>query len=155
MANTWHTSLSEAMRIAQEAMRTLVPIVEKARMPWREPNNYDDWDLIASSIYRAIVVMCVENSSEFAQASAISDYDRRVEDYSQLSFLTDLASAHLSAFVSFVTDREPFDACLFAELDEHDRVKNTVRRPFDEVDWAVTARQGNGLDKFRSLTVVL
>jgi len=155
MPNVWHTSVSETMRLAREAMRVLVPTVEKARIPWREPANYDDWDLIASALYRAIVVLAIENSPEFEQASEVIDYNKRVEDYSSSSFITDLASTRLLAFVSFVTDNEPFDVCLFAELGENERVEGTVRRPFDAVDWGVAARHGKSLDRFRTLAVLL
>jgi len=155
MSSIWNTSVSQTMHIAQEALRALVPIVEKARMKWREPDNYDDWDLIASAIVRSIVSMSVENCLEFARASPIIDYDMRADNYSQFSFITDLASAKSLAFVSFVTDREPFDACLFAELDENQRVLGELRRAFNEVDWGVAARHGTSLDKLRSLTVEL
>jgi hypothetical protein len=155
MPNIWHTSISEVMCIAREAMRALVPAMEKAKIPWREPKSYDDWDLIASSVYKAVVILGTENSPEFEQASKIIDYDRRVEDYSSFSFITDLASDRLLAFVSFATDFEPFDACLFAELDENGRVETTLRRPFGAVDWGVAARHGTSLDKLRSLAVLL
>jgi hypothetical protein len=60
MSNIWNTSVAETVRVAQGALRALVPIVEKAQMPWREPNNYDDWDLIASAMLRSIVIMSAE-----------------------------------------------------------------------------------------------
>jgi len=155
MPNVWHTSISEAMCIAQEAMRALVPAMEKAKIPWHEPDNYDDWDLIASSIYKAVVILGAENSPEFDQASKIVGYNMRVEDYSSFSFVTDLTSGRLWAFVSFATDFEPFDACLFAELDEKGRVESVVRRPFGVVDWGLAARHGTSLDKLRTLAVLL
>lgn len=155
MPNVWHTSISETIRIAQEAMRVLVPTVEKARIPWREPANYDDWDLIASAIYKAIVILAIENSPEFEQANKIIEYNKRVEDYNSFSFITDMTSTRLLALVSFVTDNEPFDACLFAELDENERVEGTVRRPFDAIDWGVAARHSKSLDRFRTLAVLL
>jgi hypothetical protein len=66
-----------------------------------------------------------------------------------------LGAAKSLAFVCFLTDRLPFDTCLFAELDQNGHVEGELQRPFDEVDWGIAARHGQSLDKLRSLAVQL
>jgi hypothetical protein len=56
----WTTSVDELMRLFGDAIRTLVPIAERARMHWKEPDSNDDWDRICEAIFRSIVIGSIE-----------------------------------------------------------------------------------------------
>ena len=73
----WQTSLTELLGIFRQALSVLVPIVEQAKISWREGEAYDDWDGIASSLFENIVV----NSLEFAQEIS---FDLRMPKYDLL-----------------------------------------------------------------------
>ena len=51
----WTTSVDELIRLFGDAIRALIPIAERARMQWKAPDSYDDWDHICEAIYRSIV----------------------------------------------------------------------------------------------------
>ena len=54
-------------------------------MPWREPNNYDDWDSIAVAIYESVVSRSLEESSESDKFDAVPKYVKSTDCYSNSS----------------------------------------------------------------------
>lgn len=55
MAATWGTTVTDIMRIFQSAVVALVPSMEAARIPWRPPSAYDDWEEIAACLFKHLV----------------------------------------------------------------------------------------------------
>src|SRR5947209_1121998 len=52
----WQTTVDQLMLVFRDALRALVPHVEKAKIEWRDGSAYDDWDEIAQTLYEKIVV---------------------------------------------------------------------------------------------------
>jgi hypothetical protein len=101
-----------------EAFRALVPVVERAHIPWKQPDAYDDWDEICRAVYRSIVIRSVECAGDVEPFMPLLDYDVRVRSYAGNSFIAEQGEGRATAFVCFETLNSPFDQCLFAELDE-------------------------------------
>jgi hypothetical protein len=47
---------SELILNFRAALCAIVPIAEKAGVPWRRPDAYDDWDAVATALFEALVV---------------------------------------------------------------------------------------------------
>jgi hypothetical protein len=120
MARTkWATSVDELVRLFGDAIRALIPIAERARMQWKAPDSYDDWDHICEAIYRSIVIRSIEFAEGMGVSLPVPDYDHRINSYEKNSFIGDLNSKDEMAFVCFETEASPFDVCLFALLDRN------------------------------------
>jgi hypothetical protein len=118
----WETSVDELLGLFRDAMSALIPIAERAHMPWKEPQAYDDWDAICRAIYRSIVIGSMEHAAGIGTSMPLPDYDLRTSSYEKSSFIGNAASKERAAFVCFETERFPFDRCLFAVLDSNSKV---------------------------------
>ena len=151
----WVTSVDELFQIFRAALVALIPIADRARMPWKEPNNHDAWDSIAAAIYKSIVSRSLEESFEWNGFDAIEEYDRRTDRYSKSSFLTTKAEPGACAFICFETKSSPFDTCLLARLDESNAVINFERRRADTVSFVLAGRSENVVTIVDTLRVLL
>lgn len=156
-SSTWVTSADELLKMFAEALRGLVPIADKARMRWREPDAYDDWDGICEAIYRAIVIGSIEHAEEFGNAFSILPYDRRIASYAKTSFISHQLVEGVAAFMCFETENQPFDTCRFALLGEAMDVVGSRRLALSGVTFVVAAcdREADSLKFLEKLTVSL
>lgn len=123
----WTTSVDELIKLFGDAIRALIPIAERARMHWREPDAYDDWDHICEAIFQSIVIASIDFSHDNRPLLPIPDYDRRISSYEKHSFVSNSYSKDTVAFICFETENTPFDICLFAVLDQNLNVVGTQR----------------------------
>jgi hypothetical protein len=123
----WETSVDELLALFRDAMCALIPIAERARMSWKEPDAYDDWDAICQAIYRSIVIGSIEHADGIGRSSPMLDYDLRTSSYAKNSFIGDATSKEEAAFVCFETVNLPFDRCLFVVLDSNLKVVSEKR----------------------------
>ena len=153
----WTTSVDELFLLFSDAMRVLIPIAERARMAWKEPDAYDDWDHICEAIYRSIVINSIEYADEMGKFMPILDYDWRTSSYEKNSFIGDKKSKEKEAFVCFETEMAPFDQCLFAVLDRDLNVVGNRRVATADVEFIFVRRDSDGgiLKSFDRLVVAL
>jgi hypothetical protein len=149
----WATSVNEPVQIFRAGLIALIPIADRARMPWREPDSYDDWDSIAAAMYEAIVLRSLEWSSEWDKFDGVQKYDLRTDGYSDRSFLTAKDDPGACAFVCFETESSPFDTCLFKRLDRTSVVLGLERRRTDLVRFVLAGRSGGALTIIDALRV--
>ncbi|WP_234683282.1 hypothetical protein [Bradyrhizobium monzae] len=138
----WSTSVDELVRTFRAGLIALIPIAERARMQWKEPNNYDDWDLISAVLFESIVSRSLAESSEWNRFDAILGYDNRTASYLEGSFLA-AKDEPSCAFVCFETDSSPFDTCLFARLNTSNAVVGLERRSIEVVEFVLSGRSGD------------
>jgi len=113
----WRSTITELIGIFRESLEALIPAMEKARIPWREGEAYDDWDEIANTLFKSIVINSL--AEELSGALHLSEYDVHYEDYSKRSFLqvaTD--SGDRTAFVKFAMVDRPFDSIYAVALND-------------------------------------
>jgi hypothetical protein len=155
MSSQWATSVNELAQIFREGLIALLPVADKAHMPWKEPNNYDDWDTIATSLFESIVTRSLEEAREWNHFDPLPKFNQRIEDYSKNSFLAVTKAETTLAFICFETKVTPFDRCLFARLDEMGKVLDLVREDFSSVKFLLVGRLKDGLVRLDSVDVRL
>ena len=125
----WTTTVSDLVATFRSGIASLVPTLEQAHIPWRDEDAYDQWDEIASLLYRVVV------AEPLSHAVAVPDielapYDMVLESYAAYSFIEvsapGIPSGHAAALHRFVTDSAPFDVVEVVLL--NDRTGAVVER---------------------------
>ena len=83
----WTTSVVELLSIFREGLVAMVPIAEKARIPWRDGEAYDDWDGIASALYTNIVVRGIDDSLGTPFGAGMPRYDTQYDSYAGFRYI--------------------------------------------------------------------
>ncbi len=152
---TWTTSIDDLLRTFRDGLIALIPIAERACIAWKEPNAYDDWDIISQALYKAIIITSIEWASDHSALMPIAEYDVRMSTYEDRSFIADKANSKNSAFICFETKGSPFDTCLFAQLDDRRNVIELYERPLQNVEFLFVGRGLNATIFSDVLNVVL
>lgn len=129
---------------AQRAFRLLVPIANTLGVHWREPHNYDDWDIVASGIFGGFVLEAIQSSTDWNECAPLVSYDNRVVHYERMSFVAVGSNSEVQPFICFETSVDPFDICLLADIDSDLRVKGEIRRPFSECHFVAVGQKTCG-----------
>jgi hypothetical protein len=137
----WVTTVDELVAIFRDAMCALIPVAERAHMPWKEPYAYDDWDHMCRAIYRSIVIGSIEHADEVGKFISMLDYDWRTNTYEMNSFIGEKNSDGYSGFVCFETESLPFDRCLFVVLDSNLNVIGEKRAAMANAHFLFFCRQ--------------
>jgi hypothetical protein len=153
----WSTSIDELVRLFGDGLRALVPIAERARMQWKEPNSYDDWDHVCEALFRSIVIRSIDFSDGIGTSLPVLDYDRRISSYARNSFIGDSNAKDTTALICFETEKSPFDACLFAVLDRSLNVVGNRRVAAADVKFNLSRRdrESGALKLIAEITVSL
>jgi hypothetical protein len=122
----WRTTIDQLLLIFRDALRALVPHVEKARIEWRDGSSYDDWDEIAQTLFNKIVVSSLlwampEDERGHCQ---LPDYNMTYTSYAgKTVIIVNCASAERRlVFHSFATTIDPFDTVRAWRVDRDGRV---------------------------------
>lgn len=81
MNTPWSTTLTELLGVLRQALAALVPVAEKARIPWRDGEAYDDWDAIAACLYDNLVVRPISCAAEVEPGITLPKYDMLYPSY--------------------------------------------------------------------------
>ena len=134
--------------------------MDRARIPWRDHEAYDDWADIAQTLYANIVVRSIETACNDRDL-VLPRYHIVYPEYSATSLIALGTSGRLNkdtcAFIGFKSVVSPFDHVLFAETDPI-----TLRRRGDvqvarwgEVNFVVRWRRPEGFKDIVQLKVPL
>lgn len=113
---TWQTNITELMGILCDALTALTPSLDRARIPWRLPDAYDDWDNIASALFENIVINSIRwtLAREPRDDLKVPKYGLRYPDYSGLSFVEvvplERSLDSYLVFVEYESTQAPFDS---------------------------------------------
>ena len=138
----WHTSVTELVSILQESFISLVPILERSHVPWRDGDSYDQWDAIAEVLF---ATLCRE-PLEWAIGSdlGLAPYDMEVADYSDCSFIVALHQElppGRAALQRLRTVQMPFDTIEVALLDQGFHATGSATVPLRECRFEVSVPQ--------------
>ncbi len=109
-------STGEVVMNFREALRGLVPVMQKAGIPWKRPDAYDEWDSVATALFESLVVAVLSwsLSDEEREDFRVPEYDVLLESYRGLSTLEVKHAALLGSgrwvFHAFGTKDTPFDS---------------------------------------------
>lgn len=142
----WEVSVSDLIAIFREALLALVPQMEKARIPWREGEAYDDWDDIATSLYTSIVARSVQNSLQARPGVDLPPYDLLEESYADSAYIEVIIKATQTrfAFVALTTGRDPFDTVRAVPVATGARVEDEARAAWGDAEFSLCVPQPNG-----------
>jgi hypothetical protein len=152
---TWSTSVDDLLHAFRDGLIAIIPIAERVHMAWKEPDNYDDWDIISKALYKSIVVASILWAAKDRELMPLLEYDTRVTSYKEHSFIVDSENPKNSAFICFETESEPFDICLFARLDDDFNVIELYRRPVLNGRYLFVGRELNDTIFLDDLTVII
>lgn len=140
-ARLWRTTPGEALALFADALRALVPVAERARMPWREGAAYDDWDRVAAALFKSLVADSLAHAVECEGWPPLASYGAPLSLYdTNTPHLADVTED--APLVSLVSVARPFDTCLLARLGPDGRVAGHFRKPAADVTGALVARRG-------------
>lgn len=159
----WRTTVTELLLILRDALAALVPVVERAKMGWRDAEAYDDWDDICQSLYKNIVIRSLEYSLGSGEPLSIPvpDYGTVYPTYARKNFfrvLSDVLSSNVrAAFVGFSTVHDPLDHVAYVALSDDFAAADDVERiPIEGVGFEFLRRKSLGRrDSVTSIVVEL
>ena len=79
--------ITQLITIFSEALRALRPHVVKAGVLWEDGENYDDWDDVATALYRGIVANSIACAVEGDGYFGLSPYALKMLTYEKHSIL--------------------------------------------------------------------
>lgn len=126
------TTVDNLVHIFRGALVSLVPWLDKVKIGWQEPNNYDDWDSIVNNLYSNIVLRSIEYSPPLpaAEETSFLEYENSDLDFTRQSFIEvvplpshktwneSFKENPVLVFYGFGTKDEPFDRVKFFPINE-------------------------------------
>lgn len=112
---------TEVLLNFREALVALLPMAERVGIAWQRHSAYDQWDSIATHLYRRLVVEPLGRTGDPLDSEEFSlpPYDLLLRDYSGLSTVEvnhpELPSGRW-IFHAFASDRSPFDVAELLEI---------------------------------------
>lgn len=119
-------SVDEVVLNFRQALVAVVPFFRRAAIPWQRPDAYDEWDEVASALFRALVVEVLRVRPQ-AQADAelvLPSYDVLADDYSRVNVFVVENSAIPEGrciFHGFATKSSVFDLVEVRRISEDGR----------------------------------
>lgn len=110
--------IGELLAIFRAGLIALIPMAERARIAWRGPDVYDDWEAIEQTLFASTIGSVVKNALP-APPFPLAIYSIVSRSYSDRSFLTEQASRLRGDFLMLLeltTASEPFDTINFLRL---------------------------------------
>lgn len=114
--------MTDVLLTLREALIALVPTMERARIPWREAEAYDDWDAIATVLYERLVVGTLAaglSGDDQERGLSLPPYDLLVPSYQPYSWIQVRVPGNEDrlVFQRFGTTHTPFDTACVVRLD--------------------------------------
>jgi len=133
----------------REAILSLVPVLEKAKIPWREIDLFDD---VCESIFQIIVQPKIESYflSKQTEAPPLAKYGYFYKDYFKTGYIEVIPEkvehpSGIYVFVMFTSKKQPFDTVVCNLIDEKGNVlKRDVEIPYDEVSFRFRYQSSKG-----------
>ncbi len=108
----WDTTVQEIVLILRDALSALIPIAERANLPWRDGEAYDDWDAIASILYERIVVGSIVHAVGTGSGLALPKYDLVYPSYTSHDLisveLAGVPEGTIAVFIGFAGTQDGF-----------------------------------------------
>lgn len=146
-------SVAKLLHAFLQGLRALTPIFESVALTWKNDEAYDPWENTAAALFQALIGSAVENASYSYRLIPLPKYDARLRSYATHSYLSEFSTLGKTAFVCFETKYEPFDYCLFANLDNSANVVNYYTKKTTDVEFSLIHRSETGDTEGETLTI--
>ncbi len=156
----WTTSVHHLMLNFRDALVALIPYMERGRIPWRDEEAYDDWDEIAQSLYKNMVLRSILFSTEHQDDLATPEYGTVYPSYDGKSFIEVVETTPqldgYKVFVGFSTQEHPFDQVRYQPVSGSDlrATGAPVCIPLGETKFTFVANTESGVqERFSTILV--
>lgn len=109
----WETSVEEVMTIFRDALASLAPFLDKARISSKEGEQYDDYDAIAELLYEKIVINSIKWAFADSEEIEIPAYGFEFDSERHNAFIEvdfgDESNREQFVFQDFVSENNAFD----------------------------------------------
>ena len=139
--------ITELVTIFGEALRALTPHVANAGIPWEDGQNYDDWDDVATALYKGIVANAIASAVEGDGYFDLAPYGFNLPTYEKQSILFAREFGPRTPFLRLKSSVHalPFDTATFIELEEHGTDSGRrLSRPLAQVEMVALLRSSTG-----------
>jgi hypothetical protein len=116
-------SINDLLLSFKGSLNSLIPWLERIKMPYDKLSSYDDWDEISSTLFRTIVLNSILNSTEDIDENIIfPEYGIIYENYRDYSFLIidNESDNYFQVFNEFVCEQTEFNKILVSNIDKID-----------------------------------
>lgn len=154
----WDTTVGELVVLFRSALKALIPTLERARIPWRDGEAYDQWDEIGSVLYSRLVVEPLTCALKIAATPGVAAYDVFRQDWRDISFVAvrhpDLQHEKVAAFLYLASNDDPLDTVVVNLLDESlDPGPRFQSLEFAETEFVLMHCSGDDLLEVSSVSV--
>ena len=159
MNNYLNTSVTELVTIFRDAAIALIPHVERAKMPWKDGESYDDWDNIVTALYENIIC----NTLLYPDSDYdIAKYDFSYTSYSNMNFIIVNSKNHIDrslVFIGFGSALSPLDSIAVAMIDNNYNVVENIilmlENDLDELEFVYVKNENGKRDLISDISVLL
>lgn len=158
MNTSWNTTVTEVLGIFRQALAALVPMAEKARMPWRDGEAYDDWDSIAGCLYTNIVARAISCAREGGSDIELPSYDMVYPSYKDAFIQVEgggVPEGVTAVFIGFAGVSRDFVAVKWVRMLPSGEVPepNIEYSPYEACEFYLVHGKGTERKRIHTLTV--
>ena len=111
-------SIDELIGTFRTALLALIPIADRANLPWTDHNTHPDWETLSQALFNTFVKGPIKGDCEQSKGHQILNYDIDHLSYSEASWVgVGTLDARDAALVRLVSVNEPFDGVQVVEVD--------------------------------------
>jgi len=115
-SRVWRTSVNELIALFRDSILALLPSLQKAQIPWRDIDAYDQWDEISETLYKVLVLDAIQWALNDHEMN-VPRYGFKIDDYSSRSFIGVRSPAgERTAFQLLDANNDRFDMVACREL---------------------------------------
>ena len=155
MNNYWETTVNELVAIFRNSVIAIIPLLEQAKIKWKEGESYDDWDNIVTTLFENIV--CSSLFSEVSLENDMSKYDMVYKNYSNMNFLIVKSTENINktlAFISFQSLSTPLDSVKVAVLNNQYNVIDYLILKSENLDYFFVKNHNGKYDIISEIKVL-
>jgi hypothetical protein len=153
--NIWKTSINELISIFRESLNSVIPSMEKGKIPWRKGESYDEWDDISHSLYKALIKT---NLYKELEKSNLVNYDGYYENYSKYDYLLVKSKVYLDnslVFYNFISKNEPHDYLEAMVIDKYENSIEILELKYENLDFSFVKKNGLNIEIITELEIDL
>jgi len=145
------------MQNFRESLIALIPMLDKSKILWHG-ETYDDWDIIAEALYKAMVISPINYSQglNYLHCKELVDYEFHYQNFSNNSFIIvkNNNTNELNSFYGFETKDTFFDYVNIAILDKNTlEFKEYLTIPFLNCSFALALNKDGKISEIEELDV--
>lgn len=158
---TWTTTIGELLAILRDALSALVAIADRARIPWREGDAYDDWDAMAAALYDGLVVRAIRHANQGGESVKLPEYDLVYPSYVAYDVIRVVSGAVppgiVGAFIGFMGTETGFEQVKWVAMAEGGEIADPEVHAcdYDDCKFALSRRADGGRTEACELTINL